>query len=286
MELRMTDSRTRATAERYGYVWNTERREAVTTAAPHHYHLMRTVLGAPALRGRILDAGCGDGFDLASIALDPACRAVGIELSFEGSLVSQAHAPSATVIRGDVRRLPFRDQVFDGAYSYGVVHHTTDPEGAVREIASTLRPGAPLLLYVYEDFSDRSFFWRLGLRLTAAARLVTSRLPPATLWHVCRALAPAIYALCAAPARRLSKPWPYHECASAGEIVPNLYDRLSPPIECRYSKDGAVQLLTQAGLEVLAVGQQRGWMVYGFKGPLNNLDDADFGAGTGLLEAK
>ena len=85
---------------------------------------------------------------------------VGIELSAGGVATSLARTRGmsrAHVIQGDLLRLPVAAETFDAAYSYGVVHHTPDPERAVREIARTLKPGAPLLLYVYEDFSDRSW---------------------------------------------------------------------------------------------------------------------------------
>ena len=48
-------------------------------------------------------------------------------------------------------------------------------------------------------------------------------------------------------------------------MVGDLYDRLSAPIEYRYSRDGAARLATGAGLTVVTVAQQRGWVVRAVK---------------------
>ena len=49
----------------------------------------------------------------------------------------------------DCERLPFADESFDVVYSNGVLHHTPDTAGAVREIHRVLRPGglARVMLY-------------------------------------------------------------------------------------------------------------------------------------------
>ena len=132
------------------------------------------------------------------VALDPRCEVVGVELSDGGVATSVARTRGlerAHVVQGDLLQVPLADHTFDGAYSYGVVHHTPDPPRAVREIARTLKPGAPLLLYVYEDFSDRSLAWRLALAAANSLRVITTRLPPALLMRICRVLSPIVYVL-------------------------------------------------------------------------------------------
>src|SRR4029453_17707402 len=106
------------------------------------------------------------GIDLSMVALDPACEIIGVELSDGGVRTSLARTRGLTraqVVQADLLKLPTAEKTFDAAYSYGVVHHTADPPRAVREIARTMKPGATLLLYVYEDFSDRPWRWRGGL---------------------------------------------------------------------------------------------------------------------------
>ena len=49
----------------------------------------------------------------------------------------------------DCERLPFVDESFDVSYSNGVLHHTPDTAGAVREIHRVLRPGGQARVMLY-----------------------------------------------------------------------------------------------------------------------------------------
>jgi SAM-dependent methyltransferase len=265
-------SDTSQTAVYFGYMWG--RQASIVTppheVSPYHLHAMQEALDAPPFRGVILDAGCGEGIDLAMVALDPACEAVGVELSSGGVETTLARTKGlerAHVVQGDLLRLPVASDSFDGAYSYGVVHHTPDPQKAIQEIARTLKPGAPLLFYVYEDFSDRSVAWRAALAAANSARLITTRLPPPLLMRLCTLLSPVMYALLTVPSRRFrwAARFPYRHGTGPWSMSGDLYDRLSAPIEERYSREGAADLARAAGLEIVRVAGQRGWMVYARK---------------------
>lgn len=268
----MTDE-TRATGERFGFGWSVGGRPApITAPVEYHLHVMKSALGAPPFRGRILDAGCGEGVDLASVVLNDGCRAVGVELSDGGVWASAARiagSPRARLIQGNLLALPFPDQAFDGAYSYGVVHHTIDPEGAVREIARTLRPGASLLLYVYEDFETRPLVWRTALGAVNSIRGRVSRLSPRNIRRFCVLVAPAVYACCTIPSKYFRwaarLPYPATQNPTLRSLIPDLYDRFAAPIEKRYSQRGARALVAQADCHVRAVANVRGWMVWGEK---------------------
>ncbi|MGH9385711.1 MAG: methyltransferase domain-containing protein [Vicinamibacterales bacterium] len=260
------------TAVYFGYMWGAQEERAQPITKPIAYHLstMHAALGSPTLEGLILDAGCGEGIDLASAALDPRCEVIGVELSTGGVATSAARTRGlerAHIVQADLLGLPIISGVFDGAYSYGVVHHTPNPPLAIQEIARTLKPGAPLLFYVYEDFSDRAWYWRLALTAVNSMRVVTTRMPPALLMVLCRVLSPVVYVLLTIPSRhfRWAARFPYRHGTHAWSMVGDLFDRLSAPIEKRYSRAGAAALAESAGLEVVAVAQERGWMVHGRK---------------------
>lgn len=263
------------TARYFGYIWGLQAATTVPSTTTHPYHLsvMYDRLPGPPLEGLILDGGCGDGVDLAMLALDPRCEVVGLELSDGGVATSLARTRGnarAHVVQGDLLRLPLASNTFDGAYSYGVVHHTPNPGLAVKEIARTLKPGAPLLLYVYEDFADRPWYWRAALTIANLPRLITTRMPPAMLMVLCRILAPIIFVFCTLPSRHFSwaSRFPYRHAARPFDkigMVGDIYDRLSAPIEERYSRQGAAALAADAGLHVIAVAQERGWMVRAVK---------------------
>src|SRR5215213_8541337 len=120
--------KTRATGERFGHGWTAGGvPPAATTAGKYHLDVMQTAVQALPFQGLILDAGCGDGVDLASTGLTPGCRVVGVELSDGGVRASAARIAGidrSHLVQGSVLALPFQSATFDGAYSYGVVHHT------------------------------------------------------------------------------------------------------------------------------------------------------------------
>jgi SAM-dependent methyltransferase len=265
--------KTRATSDRFGYGWIAAGLpEPVTSPLEYHLHLMRTALDAPPLTGLVLDAGAGEGIDLASAGLMPGCRAVGVELSDGGVRATAARistVPRASLVRGNILSMPFRSNVFDHAYSYGVVHHTVDPRGAVREIARTVKPGGNILIYVYEDFGRRGIQWRLALKSVNAIRRPISGMTPAGIRRVCAILAPLVFVTCTLPSRYFSWakrfPYPAAQNPTMKSLIPDLYDRFAAPIEERYSESGARALLEQAGCVVKASAFIRGWAVWGQK---------------------
>jgi SAM-dependent methyltransferase len=264
---------TQATGERFGFGWQVGGiPPPITTPVEYHLHAMRSALGAPKFRGRILDAGCGEGIDLASVVLSDDCHAFGIELSDGGIIATKGRIAGSTrarLIQGSLLSLPFPDRSFDGAYSYGVVHHTTDPQGAVREIARALKPDAPVLLYVYEDFSDRSWPWRAALGAINGIRGIVSGLSPRNIRRFCSLIAPLVYLGCTVPSKHFSWaagfPYPATQNPTMASLIPDLYDRFAAPIEKRYSGAGARQLAEQAGLRVRHVVKMRGWVVWAEK---------------------
>jgi ubiquinone/menaquinone biosynthesis C-methylase UbiE len=265
--------KTRATSDRFGYGWIAAGLPPpVTSPVQYHLHLMHTALGAPALSGLVLDAGAGEGIDLASVGLTPGCRAVGVELSPGGIRATAARirtVANARLVQGSILSMPFRANAFDHAYSYGVVHHTVDPEAAVREIVRAVKPGGNILIYVYEDFGRRSLAWRLALKSVNAIRGPISRLSPARIRQVCGMLAPIVFVTCTLPSRYFSWaarfPYPATQNPSMKSLIPDLYDRFAAPIEERYSQAGARALVERAGCTVKAVAYIRGWAVWGEK---------------------
>ena len=265
----MTD-KTRATSERFGYGWTAAGLpEPITEPVRYHLHVMQTALGAPPFKGLILDAGSGEGIDLASAGLTAGCRAVGVELSPGGIAATAARirtVPRAHLVRGNVLSLPFADATFDGGYSYGVVHHTIDPAGAVREIARTIKPGGHFLVYVYETFERRSLLWRIAIGAVNAIRRPISAMSPRNIRRLCALIAPLVYVTCTIPSRHWSwasrLPYPATQNPTMKSLIPDLYDRFAAPIEKRYSEQGARALVEQAGCQVRAVANARGWCVW------------------------
>lgn len=100
---------------------------------------------------RVLDAGCGCGFDtfIAASMVGITGRAVGIDITAE--MLEVARSASETFKSGDVQfwegsieQLPFEDESFDLVISNGVLNLVPDKQAAFSEIARVLRPNGAL----------------------------------------------------------------------------------------------------------------------------------------------
>ena len=81
----------------------------------------------------------------------------------------------------------------DFGYSLGVLHHVPDTAAAIRSCAELLKPGAPLLLYLYYSFDNRPRWFRWLWQLSNTARLLIRRLPPRTKQLVTDLIALSVY---------------------------------------------------------------------------------------------
>ena len=101
---------------------------------------------------RLLEIGCGMGTDLLQFSRGGA-RCVGIDLTPRSVEITQhrfkLYGAEGAFMISDGERLPFCDESFDVVYSNGVLHHTPDTEGAIREVHRVLRPGGTAKVMLY-----------------------------------------------------------------------------------------------------------------------------------------
>lgn len=101
----------------------------------------------------VLDAGCGAGTDLVSLAssLPGACGIIGFDAS--ESLISCAAGRTkkfrhrCSLVRGDLLALPFGDNSVDACRIDRVLQHIHDPARGLRELSRVLRPGGILVAF-------------------------------------------------------------------------------------------------------------------------------------------
>jgi 2-polyprenyl-6-hydroxyphenyl methylase/3-demethylubiquinone-9 3-methyltransferase len=111
----------------------------------------------------LLDLACGGGL------LAPHLRGyrhVGLDVGEQAVRVAREHG--VTVLRGDVTRLPFRNDCADVVVAGEILEHVKDVEGVVAEAARVLRPGGTLVC----DTLANTWVCRL-LMVTLAERLKT-----------------------------------------------------------------------------------------------------------------
>ena len=121
----------------------------------------------------VLEIGCGLGTDGAQFAKAGADY-TGIDLTDAAVDLARRRFEifqlSGTFRRADAEQLDFADNSFDVVYSHGVLHHTPDTAGAIREIHRVLRTGgrAVVMLYHKDSYNYRvniSMLRRAGVRL-------------------------------------------------------------------------------------------------------------------------
>ncbi len=206
-----------------------------------------------------VDLGCGSGRWAARVA--PRVGTLHcVDASAAALLVARRLVGSAANVRfheASVDALPFEDGSLDFAYSLGVLHHVPDTAAAIRTLVRKLKPGAPLLLYLYYALDNRPLPYRLLWRGSDAVRRVVSRLPLPLRRGVAEGTALGVYwplARTAAVLERLGRdpaslPLAFYRDKSLFTMRTDAYDRLGTPLERRFTREEMASMMTRAGLE-------------------------------------
>ncbi|MFH1888958.1 MAG: class I SAM-dependent methyltransferase [Candidatus Omnitrophota bacterium] len=274
----MKSDRQQATEESYGFLWG-KCREA--TAVPKwHFDFVQEAFSEPIVMGkRGIDAGSGCGYDTFIMAAkNPGTRITSIDLS-DGvfrtrELTSQLE--NVEIIKGSLIDMPFKDRVYDFAYSYGVLHHTLSPERGLSEIGRILKNGAPAFIYLYEDHSDNILKYA-AVNIVRGVRFFTVKLPPRAIYFLSFVLSPFVFLLFSLPAKALgafkvtrpvAQKFPFNFARGPFSLRGDLYDRLSAPVELRFNKIEIQELFSSCGFEKVCIIKMRdraGWLARGYK---------------------
>jgi len=145
------------------------------------FGIYREWLGLAGSAGTWLDLSCGAGFFTRRMAeAAPRATVVGVDIStamLERAAASYRTRPGVHFVRGDVRRLPFRDGSFDGVSNAGSLHLYADPDSAYRAVFRLLKPGGTYTASTFAE-SDRPI-GRYAARLFGVRRTDLPGLPEA-----------------------------------------------------------------------------------------------------------
>ncbi len=145
-----------------------------------------TAASTSRLRGaKVLEAGCGMGKYVRVASELGAELAVGLDASdaVERAVEVTERRENVLIVQGDIFHPPLRGG-FDFAYSVGVLHHTPAPRRAFESVASLVRPGGELAVWLYPHL-DRMAPYLLEIWHERILRPMTSRLPHRTLERLC-----------------------------------------------------------------------------------------------------
>ena len=203
------------------------------------------------------DLGCGSGRWAAQVAprvgtlhcIDPSD-------AIEVARRNLSNHDNVEFHRRTAAALPFEPRSMDFGYSLGVLHHVEDTEGALRAAVRVLKPGAPLLVYLYYALDNRPPWFRGLWRASDVIRRVISRQPNVVRQVICDGLAGSLYfplARGAALAERFHlnvDNWPLaaYRHRSFYAMRTDSLDRFGTRLEKRYTQNEMEMLLRDAGL--------------------------------------
>lgn len=270
-----TDARQAATARSFGYEWtrfpemrDEWERNFLDYQAPHPPEFFRGK--------RVLDAGCGSGRHAYYAAhFGAEVWAIDLGPAVEVARRNTEGLPGVRVVQADLYRPPFAPASFDFVYSIGVLHHLPDPKAGFLNLIKFLKPGGEAQIYLYWKPEGQPLK-RALLAAVTGARRVTTRLP----YPVMHALSypaawlafgmfvwpyrlfrgvPGLKGLAGRLPMKQYADYPFRVC------VNDQFDRLSAPIENRYTRAEVEGWLGEAGLEDVTVRANSGWVGGGRK---------------------
>ena len=264
----------RETARSFGYEW-----QAFSEMLPDYESNLRWYFERFPLDSfsdkRVLDAGCGTGRHTYYMSKS-AREVVAMDLSqaIEVAARNNRNNPNTHFIQADIYHPPFPADSFDFIYSLGVLHHLPDPEKGFRSLLKLLRAGCYMNIYLYWNLEGESAWRRALLRAVTGLRRVTTRMPHTLLQKTSWLVAAGFEVAFVTPARIIGRiPWTrpladriplgHYRKYSFRVLYTDQFDRLSAPIENRYSRAEVAGWFERAGLaDVFILGGQ-GWRASG-----------------------
>ena len=150
--------------------------------------------------------------------------------------------------------IPINSQDF--GYSLGVLHHVPDTESAINSCVSILKPGAPLLVYLYYAFDNRGWVYRLLWRASDLVRRIICKLPSRFKHLVTDVIAAIVYFPLARLSLLLDKvgiiavsiPLFFYRNHSFYTMRTDSRDRFGTPLEQRFTKQQIKSYMERSGL--------------------------------------
>jgi len=204
------------------------------------------------------DAGCGSGRWAALVA-----PRVGhlhcVDASADALTVAQknlAGLRNVSFYQAPLDAMPLPDGSMDFGYSLGVLHHLPDPGAGLAACVQKLKPGAPMLVYVYYAFDHRPAWFRLLWRASDLLRRGVSKAPFRLKSAMTELLAAFVYWPLARAARLFERlghdvaNWPLsaYRWRSYYSMRTDALDRFGTRLEHRMTRDQIKAMMERAGL--------------------------------------
>lgn len=155
-----------------------------------------------------------------------------------------------------VNEMPFADGSMDFGYSLGVLHHVPDTQAGIDACVQKLKPGAPLLLYLYYAMDNQPVWYRTLWKASDFLRRRIAGLPFRQKYWVSQVFAASVYYPLARTARVLagmglsvhSFPLSAYRDLSFYAMRTDALDRFGTKLEKRFSRPQIQAMMEAAGL--------------------------------------
>ncbi len=205
------------------------------------------------------DAGCGSGRWSRFVA--PRVKRLHcVDASPEALDVARenlADFGNCTFSHASISDLPVADASMDFGYCLGVLHHVPDPAAGLKSCAQKLKPGAPLLVYLYYAFDNSPAWFRALWHLSDWMRRIISKLPHSAKVPLTTAIALGVYWPIARTAAVIEKlgvdvsqfPLMSYRHAGSYTMRTDALDRFGTRLEQRFTRSQVDDMMKAAGLE-------------------------------------
>lgn len=224
------------------------------------------------------DAGCGSGRWAVRAAarvgtlhcVDASERA----LAVAEAKLREAGVENARFHHASIEDMPLADGSMDFGYSLGVLHHMPDTQAGIAACARKLKPGAPLLLYLYYAFDNKPAWFRAIWKVSDVARRGISRMPHSVRFATSQAIAATVYWPLARTARTLESlglsvanfPLSAYRNREFYTMRTDALDRFGTRLEQRFTRDQIASMMEEAGLERVSFADGFvQWIAIGYK---------------------
>lgn len=169
------------TAESFAYEWNNIYQEN-DFEKNNFLHFMSPFIKEEEIRGKaVLDIGCGSGRFTKQASVCGAEMAFGTDLgeSVELAYKLTKDFDNICIVQADIYHMPFKN-VFDVAYSIGVLHHLPRPQEGFTRLPKVLKKEGKMLIWVYNRRNNKR-----ALYFYEPLRSIFKKMPKLLLYKLC-----------------------------------------------------------------------------------------------------